>query len=75
MELYKPRIRTLSQIVDNADFFFQDKPSYNEEAVNEFLKRDYVGSLLDKVEERLEKLTIFTIPRRLKKPYENLPKN
>lgn len=59
MELYKPRTRTLCQIVDNADFFFQDKLSYDEEAINKFLKRDYVPLLLDKVEERLEQLQSF----------------
>ena len=62
VELYKPRIRTLFQIVDNSDFLFLDKPSYNEEAVNKFLKRDYVGSLLDKVEDRLSKLEVFSVP-------------
>ncbi len=62
VELYKPRIRTLSQIVNNADFLFRDKLSYNKEAVNEFLKRDYVRLLLEKVEERLEKLEVFSVP-------------
>ena len=59
VELYKPRIRTLEQIVENADFLFLDKPIYNEEAVGKFLKRDYVPSLFDKVMERLKKLQKF----------------
>lgn len=59
VELYKPRIRTLEQIVNNADFLFQDKLNYNEKAVSKFLKRDYVSSLFEKVEKRLEGLQSF----------------
>lgn len=60
VELYKPRIRTLFQIVDNADFLFKEKLDYDEKAVNKFLKRDYVSSLFEKVEDRLEKLKNFS---------------
>jgi len=59
VDIYKPRIRTLEQIVSNADFLFQDELHYNEGAVNKFLKRDYVPSLFDKVEQRLEELQTF----------------
>jgi len=59
VEIYKPRIRTLEQIVSNADFLFQDKLNFNEDAVNKFLKRDYVPSLFDKVEKKLQDLKEF----------------
>ncbi|MDD5454751.1 MAG: glutamate--tRNA ligase [Candidatus Ratteibacteria bacterium] len=59
VEIYKPRIRTLQQIVDNADFLFKDELKYDEDAVNKFLKRDYVPSLLEKVGKRLEALKEF----------------
>ncbi|HIE43758.1 MAG TPA: glutamate--tRNA ligase, partial [Candidatus Omnitrophica bacterium] len=59
-ELYRLRVRRLSQIVDKADFLFLEEFHYDEEAVNKFLMREYVSSFLDHVERTLERIAPFT---------------
>jgi len=59
--LYQPRIRTLAQIAEDADFFFLAEVHYQKEAVEEFLRKDYVPDLLARVGERLEKVGSFTV--------------
>ena len=48
------RLKTLSQIVDYAGFFFVDKLEYDEKAVQKQLKKDYVPQMLENLNARLQ---------------------
>jgi glutamyl-tRNA synthetase len=47
------RLKTLSQIVDYAGFFFADKLEYDEKAVQKQLKKDDVPQMLEKLKAKL----------------------
>lgn len=71
LELYKPRTRVFSQIVEKADYLFLDEPKYDEEAVEKFLKRDYIPSLLQKIKTVLEETEPFN-PEQIETNLRNL---
>ncbi len=48
------RLKTLSQIVDYAGFFFVDELEYDEKAVQKRLKKDYVPEMLENLKTRLQ---------------------
>jgi len=58
--LEQPRIKTLSQITDLADFFFKPDFGYDPQAVKKRLRKDYVPSLLEEIKERIKQLSSFT---------------
>ena len=58
-ELEKDRLRTLSDIVELADFFFEKDFVYDSKAVKKKLKNDYVCSLLRRVKNEVEQLSKF----------------
>jgi len=56
-ELEKDRLRTLSDIVELADFFFEKDFTYDIKAVEKKLKNDYVCSLLEKIKSEVEQFS------------------
>jgi len=56
-ELEKDRLRTLSDITELADFFFEKEFIYDTKAVKKKLKNDYVCLLLRKAKSELEKFS------------------
>ena len=54
VEIEQERMRTLSEITQLADFFFEKKFSYDPEAVKKRLKKNYVPSLLIKIREKVK---------------------
>ena len=59
-ELYHPRVKTLVEFKEEFGIFTSDDVQYNEEAVEKFLKKDKVSSILSITRERLEKVDPFT---------------
>ncbi|MCX5688120.1 MAG: glutamate--tRNA ligase [Candidatus Omnitrophica bacterium] len=58
--LYHPRVKTLIEFREEFGIFMSDEVQYNQEAVEKFLKKDKVSSILSITRERLEKLDPFT---------------
>jgi len=58
--LYHPRVKTLIEFREEFGIFMSDDVQYNQEAVEKFLKKDKVSSILSVTRERLEKLDPFT---------------
>jgi len=58
--LYHPRVKTLIEFREEFGIFMSDEVQYNQEAVEKFLKKDKVSSILSVTRERLEKLDPFT---------------
>ena len=58
--LEQPRIKTLSQITDLADFFFKPDFDYDPQAVKKRLRKDHVPSLLEEMRESIKQLSSFT---------------
>jgi len=59
-ELYHHRVKTLIELKEEFSVFVLDDVRYDEEAVEKFLKKDKVSSILSITRERLEKLDPFT---------------
>jgi len=68
--LEQKRIKVLSQIVELADFFFQENFNYDSEVVKKRLRKDYIPSLLKEMIKRIEQLSPFT-----EETLENLTRN
>ncbi len=58
-ELEKDRLRTLSDITELADFFFEKDFIYDTKAVKKKLQKDYVPSLLTKIKGEVEQFSKF----------------
>lgn len=63
IELEKDRLRVLSDITELADFFFQRNFSYDEEAVEKRLRKDYVFPLLRRIKSEVENMHSLTEKR------------
>lgn len=59
--LFQERIFTLVQFPDLAQFFFEDKIKYNQEAANEFLKDPRLKRAFESYAELLDKLPNFDV--------------
>ncbi len=57
--ILKERIRTVSDIVDQGDFFFTEDVAFDEEAFQKFLTRDYVPETFKALKPRLEATSPF----------------
>ena len=57
--LVQKRIKTFSDIFEEADFFFDSNFNYDSAAVDKRLKKDYVPLLLKKARKRIEQLSPF----------------
>jgi len=74
-ELEKDRLRTLSDITELANFFFEKDFPYDKESVKKRLRKDYVPSLLERIKtevEKTESLTARELERILRKLAEEL---
>lgn len=58
--LVQPRIKTFSDIFEQADFFFDSNFNYESAAVDKRLKKDYVPLLLKEIRKRVEQLSPFS---------------
>lgn len=58
VRLYQTRIRTLSDFIELAGFFFKDEPEYDDGAVEKYFDKD-TPELLQRVTERFSSLEVF----------------
>ena len=61
ISLEKDKLKTLAQVVEKTDFFFQNSPSYDEKGMSKWLLKDYVPSLLRKLIGIIEDIDTLTI--------------
>jgi len=59
-KLYHGRVKTLLEFRKELDIFKSDDVTYDEEAVEKFLKKDGILDILSKVRERFDKIDSFT---------------
>jgi len=59
-ELYKPRVKTLVEFKEEVEMFLKEEISYDEEAVEKFLKNKEILDILKIALERLKKIQNFT---------------
>jgi glutamyl-tRNA synthetase len=57
--LVQDRIKVLEDVEEEHSFFFQEMPSYQDEAVNQFLRQDGVATRLLELHDRLARLPVF----------------
>ncbi|NLA07055.1 MAG: glutamate--tRNA ligase [Firmicutes bacterium] len=57
--ILKERIRTVRDIVNQGDFFFTEEVTFDEEAFQEFLTRNYVPEMFQELKVRLEAISPF----------------
>jgi glutamyl-tRNA synthetase len=61
LDLYQPRSRTLVEMAENSAFLFVDEVTYDEKAVNKFLRKEGVESMLAEIKDRLAALPDWTL--------------
>ncbi len=71
IEIYKVRVKTLIEFLDQTRFFFFDKFDYDKEAVEKFLKKEGAIELLKVTRERLSSVDDFS-PDKLESSLRNL---
>lgn len=71
IEIYKGRVKTLVEFLDQTRFFFFDRFDYDKEAVEKFLKREGVIELLKAAKENLSRVDDFS-PEKLENSLRNL---
>lgn len=54
------RVKSINEVVDATRYFFADEITYDPKAVQKFLHREYVPTLLEKLLAKLESLDSFT---------------
>ncbi|MEW6620443.1 MAG: glutamate--tRNA ligase [bacterium] len=59
VRLFQERIKTLSDFVKQAEFFFVNSPKYHPSAVEQILMKDGVRQILEQVKDRLVQLEPF----------------
>ena len=57
--LVQDRLKVLEDIEEEHRFFFEDPPTYDEEAVNQFIRQEGVGKRLVTLKDRLSRLPAF----------------
>ena len=71
--IYRPRVKTFKQLVENSSFFFAKNFSFDKESFEKILKKDYVLSLLLSLKKEIKDIEPFTIENIesvLRKSYE-----
>lgn len=61
IELFRPRMKRLSDFLQLADFFFQDKIDFSAEAKSFLLEKEKTKEILSKLIKALEKIELFDV--------------